>query len=197
MSEEIKILDTCQTELELDAIIFRIEFIKRFQNYQENQSEENVIFCFIFLQIYLECFLHQNMRTIVALEFLGDREAITKTWNKRERRYVPEKLDNFLCLFSLSSSQSATNNTEIIKDGLQTITKIRNTLLHGHKIATWTNSRGEQGISDARLMLTPDNVDLVRDVVNNTGKAWNNLLDEVFGSCKALRKINDFKFQSV
>jgi len=197
LQENINISEYVYTEIELGAVIYRREFEKYHQEYLKSKSGSELIFSFIFLQIYVECFLHQNMRKIVELEFKPPRDGIYTKWLQGEHRYVPVKIEEFATLFFLSVPTNIKRLIDCIKDRFENISDIRNQFVHGHKIATWSDSRGNSGITPARSALIEKHLSQSIIDVNELGVAWNNLLDDSLLQCKALRHVESFKFSNL
>lgn len=196
LSEHIGVSDFNRIELELDSIIHRNQFEKFRNEYLRGNEEKDLIFTFIILQIYMECFLHQNMRKIVELEFLLPRQTIRKEWALGEGRDVRKKIDCFVELFNVAPSVSS-HLVSGVKDRFTSLTDIRNLLAHGHKIARWSDSSGASGSSKAHSLLTSDQLKQTEKEINEMGLLWNELLDKIQPQCKALRRIDDFKFQNI
>jgi hypothetical protein len=197
LEESIGVSDFHRVELELDSIIHRNEFEKFRSEYLRSNEEKDLIFTFIVLQIYMECFLHQNMRKIVEMEFLPPRQAVREEWlsEPMERRDARDKIDYFVKLFDLGSLVSTPVSG--IKERFTNLTDIRNLLAHGHKIAKWSDSLGNSGTTKARSLLTRDQLTQIEKRVNELGLLWNELLDKIQPQCKVLRRIDDFKFQNI
>ena len=86
LHDSIGVSDHIKAETEIDAIIYRQEFERHWEEYLKSKSESELILAFIFLQIYIEYFLHQNMRKIIELEFKPPRDAAHITWLSGEKR---------------------------------------------------------------------------------------------------------------
>lgn len=196
LSEHIGISDFSRVELELDSIIHRNEFEKFRSEYLRSNAEKDLIFTFIVLQIYVECFLHQNMRRIVDLEFLPPRQSVRDEWMSGENRDARKKIDHLVKLLDMDPSATAPL-VNGIKNKFTNITDIRNLLAHGHKISSWSDSSGVSGITEARSLLTRDQLTQTEKEINELGSQWNELLDQIQSECKALRRICDFKFQNI
>jgi hypothetical protein len=197
VSDTIGVTDHCVAETELDAVIYRYKFEDHYKLYKEKKTEEELIFCFIFMQIYVECFLHQNMRKIVELEFKHSKGYIYEKWSSREKKYVWEKIDRFSSLFSAPLTEAMCNNIEAIIEKYNNISRIRNGFIHGSKVATWSDSDGKMGSTPASSLLTEKQLLKSIDDANNLGLSWDSLLDEIFPQCKSLRTINNFKFLQI
>ena len=197
LHETIGISDHVKAETEIDAIIYRQEFERHRAEYLKSKTESELILTFIFLQIYSECFLHQNMRKVVELEFKPPRDAVHTAWLAGEKRYIPEKISNFITLFFAPVPNPIQQLTNIIKDRFGKISYIRNQFAHGHKVAAWSDSDGSSGSTPAKSLLTE--AQLIQSIaeVNELGLAWNDLLDAVLPQCKALKREEDFKFPSI
>jgi len=196
LSEHIGISDFNHVELELDSIIHRNQFEKFRSEYLRSNEEKDLIFTFIVLQIYTECFLHQNMRKIVEMEFLPPRQTIREEWTLGEGRDAREKIDCFVKLFRIAPSASL-RPVSVIKGRFTSLTDMRNLLAHGHKISTWSDSSGNSGTTKARSLLTRDQLTQTEKEINELGLMWNKLLDRIQPECKALRRIDDFKFKNI
>jgi hypothetical protein len=188
LSEHVGVSEYHCATREVDAVIYRNEFLKF------RQSE--LIFSFIVLQIYIECFLHQNMRRIVELEFKPPRKVIFDEWITKERRYVPQKLEHFINLFDLPPSESL-YLVEGIKDRFKNISDIRNLLAHGHEISEWSDSEERASKTEALAILTKSQFAQTEKEINELGLMWNELLDHVQPRCKALNRMDDFKFKKI
>ncbi len=194
LNEKISLVDSYEIEAEIDALIYRNEFEKYFKSYKKDGSETDLIFSYIFLQIYIECFLHQRMRKIIELEFKHTNEDIYKSWIKNDRRYIHQELDHFVKIFFSSVSDQIKEPIDFIKKVFKKISDIRNDFLHGHKIATWSNSNGASEITPARKVLTYDQISFYIKEVNKLGSLWNELLIKLSPKLKALTGLNDFRF---
>ncbi len=188
--EGINVSDFNRTETEIDAIIYKNEFGKYYQNFQKSKSEIDIIFCFIFLQIYIECFLHQNMRRIVEMKFKPSSHTVCVTWLKRERWSISKKIENFPTLFFSPVPLDIQRLTKSIKNNFKNIGDIRNLFVHGHKVARWSDSSGGAGLTKARTLLTESQLTQTINGINQIGTAWDDLLDKII-------TINDFKFPSI
>ncbi len=197
LHETIKVSEYIKAESEIDAVIYRQEFEHHRAEYLKSKAESELIFTFIFLQIYTECFLHQNMRRVVMLEFKPPRDSTYTTWLASEKRYVPEKMDNFIILFFSPAPAPIQQMADIIKDRLGKISSIRNQFAHGHKASAWSDSEGNSGSTPAKLLLTETQLTQSVTEINELGNAWNDLLDSIMPQCKALKRIDDFKFRSI
>jgi hypothetical protein len=197
LHENITVSDTFRAETEVDAVVFRMEFEKHYGEYKKTLSEAELILCFIMLQIYIECFLHQNMRRIVGLEFLPPRDSAREGWSRGERKSVAEKLDGFSSLFFSSKPENIQYFTDSIKERLAPISQIRNFFVHGHKVSAWSDSEGNSGTSEARSFLTPEQLNKSIGEVNELGAAWNLLLENIQPQLKGLRSIDDFKYSKL
>lgn len=134
------------------------------------------------------------MRRIVVMEFKPPRKSISDEWLNKEKRYIPEKIDNFVTLFFSPIINKIQNSVITIKNNFDDTSQIRNLFAHGHKIAKWSNSNGKTGTTKARCELTEIKLNKILDSVNDIGRSWNDILDEIIPTCQSLRCINDFKF---
>lgn len=196
LDETVTISESHREELELDAIIYRNEFEKYRQAYLVKNNESDLIFSFIFLQIYIECFLHQNMRRIIGLEFKHAQNHLDRRWLKQEKRFIPDKINNFHSLFLAPLSPKVLEDTEEIEVLFKAITSPRNEFAHGHKVASWFDSNGGKGNTKAKELLTRKKLHELVKHANSLGELWNNLLDAIFPRCVALQQIQDFKFEN-
>ena len=150
-----------------------------------------MIFTFIALQIYAECFLHQNMRKIIELEFKHAGGTINNDWIKGEKRFIPEKLVAFHEIF-LKTSLS---EVQTIKENFGKISYARNLFAHGHKVATWSDSDGNHGISAAQSLLTDQQLEKSIFEINEMGNAWNKLLDDITPQLHHMRQTATIGFK--
>lgn len=183
-------------ETEIVAIIYRNEFEKYYHNFKENKSETDLIFCFILLQIYIECLLHQNMRKVIELEFMPPRNSIYINWIKKERRFIPQKIDDFPTLFFSPVPANIQEMIKFIKNDFNEISTIRNLFAHGHQITSTYYTTGKN-LSKARKLLTKSQLEISIKNINQIGITWNKLLDEIIIKCKSLNTISDFKFLKI
>jgi hypothetical protein len=197
LNEKIGISEYIKAEMEIDAIIYRQEFEQHRTEYLRMKAEQDLIIAFIFLQIYIECFLHQNMRTIVELELKPPRDNVCFEWLSREKRYVPAKIDNFTFLFFSQESINIHKLVDCIKNRFCRLSDTRNQFVHGHKVSSWSDSDGNLGSTPTKLLLTE--IQLAQSImeVNELGLAWNGLLDLILPQCKALKRVNDFKLPNL
>lgn len=197
LNATIGISEYVKAELEIGDLIYRQEFDRHQVEYLKTKAESELIFIFIFLQIYTECFLHQNMRKIVELEFKPPRESIYIKWLKKEKRYVPAKIDNFSSLFFIPIPSHIQQLVDIIKDRFEKISDIRNLFAHGHKVAEWSDSDGNAGSTRAKSLLTETQLNQTIAEINELGLAWGSLLDGILPQCKALTGVGSFKFENI
>jgi hypothetical protein len=195
--ETIKVSEGIKTEMEIDAAIYRQEFERHRMEYLKSKDESELIFTFIFLQIYIECFFHQNMRKIIELEFKPPRDNVCVGWLAEEKRYVPTKIDNFVTIFLTPVSNSVQCNVDVIKDRFSKISSLRNLFAHGHKVAIWSDSDGNSNATPAKLSLSESQLIQSVTETNDLGLAWNNLLDFVLPQCKVLQRVDSFKFLNI
>jgi hypothetical protein len=207
LHEDIGVEEYIKAEIGIDAIIYRQEFERHRSEYQRLKAEDDnskteaeLIFAFIFLQIYIECFLHQNMRRIIKAEFEHSNKVLYEAWLAGEKRYVPAKLDVFVNIFfNPNPPHIIISLVNIIKDNFGKISHIRNLFAHGHKISSWSDSEGNHGATSAKLLLSESQLNQSLKDMNELGVAWNDLLEGVRPQCKAINKeskfINDLKFQ--
>ena len=195
--DEVSVSGSLRLELEINAIIYRSEFEKYRQAYLVSKTENDLIFCFIFLQIYVECFLHQNMRQIIGLEFKPPRDYVCVRWNESqaERRHIPQKIKNFPTLFFAPIPIEILNLIDLIVSFFEKITYPRNKFAHGHKVASWFDSENGRGDTTARLLLTEERLKQALSEANELGVAWNDLLGKILPQCKAQRQLDDFNFE--
>ena len=209
IGDKIKVNESIAWELEIDAIVFRDEFDYYLKKFETSKSggmvfDKMLVFVFMMLQIYIEYFLHQNMRRIISLEFKETDKNKYNNWIKNERRYIPDKKSDkgklflFLEYYSLDSDPKATKAKEEIEAVFNELAKIRNELVHGHKMSISGNADSSLiEVSETMGYLAKDVLVKIIERVNNLGENWNKLLDIVFDKCKALKKIDDFKFDSL
>ncbi|MDA2921787.1 hypothetical protein MYX07_00795 [Patescibacteria group bacterium AH-259-L07] len=204
LKDELKIDDSIVWELEIDAIIFRNEFDRYLMQFRKDKSEKTLVFVFIMLQIYLECFLHQNMRHIIGLEFKHRDELKYKKWIKNERLNIDDrkteqgKLSLFIEYFSLENDPEVIVAKQVIERIFKKMTKIRNLLVHGHKISLAGNVDSSHiEVSEAGGYLNEDMLKEIFKDINQLGESWNKLLVSVLDKCRSLKKISDFKFDNL
>ncbi|GEM_PF-4003452 len=192
----VNISESFRLETEIDAIIYRQEFEKYHQSYQTTKSENDLIFCFIFLQMYIECFLHQNMRRIIRLEFKPPRDYVCERWSEgqAEKRHISEKVKSFPTLFFAPILIEIQNPVDLIALRLKRIAYPRNQFVHGHKVASWFDLEKGRGDTDARSLLTGERLMQSLTEANELGDAWNDLLYKILPQCKSARDVNDFQF---
>jgi len=195
--DSINVSDHVKVETEIDAVIYRQEFESHLSIYMETQSESELIFTFIYLQIYIECFLHQNMRRIVNMVFKPPRENISSEWMKKESRKVRDKIDAFGTIFHDPMSGQIQGLVDTIKNNFSRVSYIRNQFAHGHKVSAWSDSDGKSGKTSARELLTNERLAKAISEVNELGFAWNTLLDNILPQCKSLRTVEDFKYTEI
>ena len=211
LEETINIREEIAWELEMDAVIFRDEFNYYLEKFKKDKSEKIfesekmisdkiLVFVFIVLQIYVEYFLHQNMRRVVKLEFEHSERLKYEKWIKNEKLNIKRKLSYFVKYFLLEKENEAILAKEEIEKIFKEITEIRNLLVHGHKISLAGNADSSHiEVSEARGYLDETVLIEIIEDVNNLGKNWNKLLDLVSSNCKALniKRIDDFKFDNL
>lgn len=200
LKEEIKMNDSVVWELEVDAIIFRDEFNYYLEKFKKDKSEKTLVFIFIILQIYVEYFLHQNMRRVISLEFKHSDKSKYKEWikAKNEKLNISKKLSHFIQYFLLENNNKVIAIKKEIETIFKEITDIRNLLVHGHKISLAGNVDSSYiEVSRTRGYLDKDVLIKVIANINQLGKNWNDLLDLILNECKALKRIDDFKFSNL
>ena len=200
--EIINIREEIAYELETDAIVFRNEFNYYLEKFKKDKSEHALIFVFIILQIYVEYFLHQNMRRVVRFEFEHSNKLKYEKWIdiKNEKLNINKKLSCFIQYFSLKNNDEVIVAKKKIREIFKEITGIRNLLVHGHKISLSRNADSSHiEISKIKGYLTENMLKFIIEDVNLLGKNWNKLLDLVCSNCKSLniKRIDDFKFDSL
>lgn len=195
--ENIRIKDSVSFLLETDAVIYRQELEKYWRDYVVSKTENTLIFMFIFLQIYIECFLHQNMRRIIRMEFQHIDPRLYKEWQDKEDGFVKDKV-----YFFASSFESKNNNLRELESNLvknfKFITSIRNKLIHGHSISE-SMTDNIRAKSKTKELLNYEYFQKSIEAANNIGKSWNEILDVIKNQFKALRKegIGNFKFEFI
>ncbi len=199
VSDIVGVSDHVKMETEIDAVIYRREFEQHEQEYLKTKVDSELIMTFICLQIYIECFLHQNMRRIIDLEFKPPCDAVATKWEQDEGRYVYAKMDEFGTLFFTLVPPSVQQCITLIKDNFSNVTDIRNKFAHGHKISTWSDSDGNIGTTPAKSLLTEVQLDQSKADVNVLGLAWNELLDAILPQLQTLRcvVVDDLKFKNL
>ena len=195
LNEHVGVSAQVRAETELVAVIYRSEYVKFRSSYLIDRNDADLIFTFIFLQIYVECFLHQNMRKIIELEFKPPRLAVYENWMKHEKRGIPEKVACLVELFQLPLG--TLDLIKRIKSEFQNISKPRNKFAHGWKISSWHDSLGSSGFSQAKSLITLAKLQQTEASVDALAADWNQLLDQIQPQCKALRRLTDFKLQSL
>lgn len=186
ISEEFRIL------VEKDAIIYRNEFEEFRKQYQKSGKEEKLIFAFLFLQIYMECFLHQRMRKIMEMEFDFKRPDLFQVWDKRESSmHINEKIGFFISFFI--AGDKAVNFREKISKLFSSIGKPRNKFAHGHALTKMISKEGVKH-SSALSILNLETLNSTISYANQLGETWNELLDEISKECKVLKGLGSFKF---
>ncbi|MEA2088744.1 MAG: hypothetical protein U9O55_02815 [Patescibacteria group bacterium] len=198
LKENINICEETAWELETDAIIFRNEFNYYLKKFERDKSEHTLILIFIMLQIYIEYFLHQNMRHVIRLEFKRNNRSKYEEWIKNEKLNIKRKLFYFVKYFLLEKKNEAILAKKEIEKIFKEITDIRNLLVHGHKISLAGSADSNHiEISKTKGYLTENILKLIIGKVNLLGKNWNKLLNLVLSNCKALKRIDDFKFDNL
>ncbi len=199
LEETLSIKDHWRAETMVDAIIYRNQFDKYHQAFLQTGLQEDLIFSFIFLQIYIECFLHGWMRQIVVMEFKPPRGNICEDWVKdeQEERSIYAKINAFVKLFFSPVPDDVSDFSKKIKEIFGHISHIRNLLIHGHKISTWSDSDGDAGISEAKSFLTLEKLNSTVTQANELGMLWNQLLDKILPQLKALQRVSDFKYKEI
>lgn len=183
------------TEIQIDPVIFRKEFLRYQNRYLSYNNQNELIHAYIFLQIYIESFLHNYMRHIIGLEFKPPRDEVVRKWYGKERDKIPVKLDSFVSEFFSTIPVDIEKNVSTIKSQFKKISDIRNMFAHGHKVSMGMNTDGTGFISPAGLKLAPWELKQALIDTNELGKAWNDLLNGILPYCKSLRTIKDFKFK--
>ncbi|MBU1164632.1 hypothetical protein KKA15_03655 [Patescibacteria group bacterium] len=193
----IRISEYFKAETEVDAVIYRREFERYYKEYLKTKDSTKLIFTFILLQIYVECFLHQNMRRIICMEFKPPSDGICTTWLEGEKKSVKDKINNFVSLFPGLVPTDTQQLVDIIEDGFKNLSDIRNLFVHGHKVAEWSDSKKAKESSPAKQFLTATQIKKIIAEINALGGAWDKLLDYILPQCKALTRIDNFKFTKI
>ncbi len=191
--ESLTITDNLRAELEIDAIIYRNEFDKYYSQYIKSEENKDLIFTYIFLQIYLECFLHQNMRRIIGLEFKTANSDTYKEWMSGEGRLIRDKIKPFIANFYNPVPSPINLKANELLKSFAIINRIRNKFLHGHKVSEWMDTELGAGKTEAKQMLEFKYFIEVLYNMNTLINAWNHLLSEIQEKCVILRSTNDFK----
>jgi len=191
----VKIEETIHLELQIDPVIFRREFIRYQKRYLSLYDKNELVHAYIFLQIYVESFLHNYMRHIIKMEFKPPRDTVVKKWLSKEKDKLPIKLDSFVVQFFPSLPLTVQTEVDIIKDRFKRISDIRNMFAHGHKVSISMTTTGKGVLSPAASKLSPWILKQTLLETNELGTAWNNLLIKIQPKLKALRQIKDFKFK--
>lgn len=191
LTEVIQIQESIKITTEISSIIYLNEFLKYKEAYERDGRSEMLIFTLIFLQIYIECFLHQNMRQIMEMEFEFKNPDLFKQWDsKEEEMYVGKKVSFFTNFFFAKGENI--ESLELIKDSLREIGGMRNKIVHGYKLRrVVVNGKTEK--SETLSLLSEESLREYLHSANTLGNAWNTLLDEVAKKCRALRSVGDFK----
>lgn len=192
--ETVHMQDSVSLRLQMDAVIYRNEYEKYKKEYLEDNSEQKLIFAFIFLQIYLECFLHQNMRDIVALEFqYRDKQLYNEWLKKEEKMFIKDKLLFFTSLFYVKNNEIITLEKNILEN-FGHITSIRNKLMHGYPL-TEDISGNERKKSKTKALLSKSNLTQSIEIANNLSNGWNALLEVIYKKFIALKTIKEFRLE--
>jgi len=196
---DVKIPAFLNMEIETDAIIYRSEFNRNYEEYKKTETNNVLIFSFIFLQIYIECFLHQKMRTIIDLEFKNSNPSIKASWfdEKNERHHIEKKVPDFCRIFFNPENVKIDAFTKIIIDEFKIVSNIRNDFIHGHKVSDWSNSNGDHDISRAKSYLTKEKIHEIIGRVNKIGSAWNGLFHEIKPNLKSFKQFDRVAFNEI
>lgn len=176
-------------------------FLDQFYHYKELCDNDNnikyIIFCFVFLQIYIECFLHYNIRNVVKMEFKSPRDSIKNSWvsDANEGMYIRDKITAFAKLFF--NNGEADSEIKNIIDNFQLISDIRNSIAHGHEISEWADSSGQGQKSETMSYLNILELEKQINNVNNLGNNWNLLLNKIYSVCVNIKDKNLFKFKKI
>jgi hypothetical protein len=183
--------------IEKSEVIFLNEFKKYYQNFKEKKEENDIIFSYLFLQIYIECFLHYKMRRVVEMEFKPPRDSIKNNWfhEKNEKSNIKDKIENFSKLFF--SNNEAINEVAKIKDNFKKITNIRNKIAHGYSIGSYSDFNGKNSVSDVKSFLNIKELESQLSNANELGDNWNLLLEKVFNVCASIKDKNLCKFKEI
>lgn len=193
LKESVNIQDSNSVVIEKDAIIYLNEFLKYKEAYEKEGMDETLIFAFIFLQIYIECFLHQSMRRVMHMEFGFKEPVLFQQWDSSEEKmYIGKKIEFFTSFF-MPEEQSIESKKIIVKS-FNDIGQVRNKLVHGYKLSRGI-ANGKTHKSEALSLLNIESLQKSLQSANELGSAWNDLLDEIFKACRALRSVDDFKLK--
>ena len=211
IKEKIGIQESLSVEVEKNPVIYRRKFLEEYKKCEKNNfAENNIIFCFIFLQIYFECFFHFRLRKLVELEFKLSNPDIWEKWidcnNKKciERRYVQDKkgrkgkLSEFIKYFNFENNKEIKKLKKEIEKELQDITNIRDLLVHGHKIAEGNNFNNQEYKTKVKKYLTEESLKEAIEKVNKGATAWNNFFDKLLPLLKTnYETVKNFKFEKI
>ena len=191
----IEISEEWSITLDKDAIIFRNEFEEFRKQFKVSKKEEKLIFAFLFLQIYMEYFLHQRMRKIMEMEFDFKKPDLFQVWDKRESRmHINEKIGFFISFFI--AGDRAVNFREKISKLFSKIGQPRNKFAHGHAIRKTLSKDGERH-SKTLSMLNLESLNSTISDANQLGETWNELLNEISKELKVLNGLGSFKFMEI
>lgn len=206
LKENMNVSESVAWELTTDAVIFRAQFEKYRNQYvaQSIEEDHSIIFAFIFLQVYVEYFLHQNMRRVVTLEFRNTDQKKYQKWMDNERNFIEDKISRsgklsmFVQFFFHNSLQKISTLKKSIENNFKEITDIRDLLVHGHDISISGNIDSSKiEVSHTRALLTPEELEETTGKANKLGECWNKLLEEIFDQSQSLGQVDDFKFEQL
>jgi hypothetical protein len=198
--DRVSISESISIETEIDSGIYRDEFEKHRREYSATNSEHHLIFAFIFLHMYMECFLHQRMRQTIEREFTHKDKNIVTNWHEKEERekmYVNTKLICFTSVFFQPIPENTKKKLNIIIKRYSKLSDIRNRFVHGYKVAAYSDSNGHASKTPTRSLLTQRQLIQVIKHANALGKVWNEILDDVLSRCRSARQVDDFKFTNL
>lgn len=191
----VNIEETIEMKIFIDPVIFRREFRRYQKRYLAFYDQNQLIHAYLFLQIYIESFLHNYMRHVVELEFKPPRHSVVINWRNNERDKLPIKLEKFATLFFTPVPKNLIDQVDIIKSRFKNVSDIRNMFAHGHEVSIAMTTTGKGVISTAGKKLAPWELKQTLIEVNELGLAWNELLSIIQPHFKSLRMIKDFKFK--
>ncbi len=197
-NQQVSIQPTWKFTLTTDCIIFLTEFKKYYKNIGQEPGNYNHFFAALFLQVYVEYFLHQFIRTMTSMSLFKEEAKALEYCPLKDRIKppTPGKLTLFVKLFCTSLPMQIKDLIEDINKNLKILDKIRNSIVHGHDFSkTFTLDQEKAVLSPALEKIENTPIDYLIERANHIGSNWNLILD--FLLSKAKDPAYKFHFQEV
>lgn len=190
--------DNWEFKTTTDAVIFLNEFKKYYMNISAEPGNYNHFFAIIFLQIYVEYFLHQYMRLVSNMTPLNKNFAQFEHLHLRDKKDEPwtGKISKFIQCFALIDDSIAIKAKTDMDSALKKLNRVRNSIVHGHDFSkTFATNRDHAELSIALKRLNNTSIEILIGETNKIGIGWNTILERLF--LKSQEPGNTWRFNEV